>query len=89
VLGGMALAPGASCLVLILTARDRWTTRCGVFDAGAMITCKALPHGGGSGPHPRLGCRRPSGNAPVRSYADPERLDTKSGRVVVDGAQLS
>jgi len=73
--------------VLILTARDRWSDKVQGFDAGADDTWQSPSTWRRFWPHPRL-LRRAVGHATSEMYAD-RAADTKSGRVVVDGAPLS
>lgn len=71
--------------VLILTARDRWSDKVQGFDAGADDYVTKPFHMEELLARLRALLRRASGHATNEIICGPVRLDTKGGRVVVDG----
>ena len=74
--------------VLILTARDRWSDKVQGFDAGADDYVAKPFHMEEVLARIRALLRRASGHATNEIVCGPVRLDTKAGRVVVDGAPI-
>ena len=74
--------------VLILTARDRWSDKVQGFDAGADDYVAKPFHMEEVLARIRALLRRAVGHATSEIVCGPVRLDTKSGRVVVDGAPI-
>ncbi len=74
--------------VLILTARDRWSDKVQGFDAGADDYVTKPFHMEEVLARIRALLRRAAGHATSEITCGPVRLDTKSGRVVVDGAPV-
>ena len=79
---------GRSTPVLILTARDRWSDKVQGFDAGADDYVAKPFHMEEVLARIRALLRRASGHATNEIICGPVRLDTKAGRVVVDGAPI-
>ena len=71
--------------VLILTARDRWSDKVKGFDAVAVDYVPKPFHMEEVLARLRALIRRASGHATNELVCGPVRLDSKSGRVVVDG----
>jgi two-component system OmpR family response regulator len=78
-------AAGHKMPVLILTARDRWSDKVQGFDAGADDYVAKPFHMEEVLARLRALLRRATGHATSELVCGPVRLDTKSGRVVVDG----
>ncbi|MCW6506523.1 response regulator transcription factor [Lichenifustis flavocetrariae] len=78
-------AAGKITPVLILTARDRWSDKVRGFDAGADDYVAKPFHMEEVLARIRALLRRATGHATVELVAGPVRLDTRAGRVVVDG----
>jgi two-component system, OmpR family, response regulator len=76
---------GRTMPVLILTARDRWSDKVKGFDAGADDYVPKPFHMEEVLARLRALIRRASGHATNELVCGPVRLDSKSGRVVVDG----
>lgn len=76
---------GKSMPVLILTARDRWSDKVQGFDAGADDYVAKPFHMEEVLARLRALLRRASGHASSELSCGPLRLDTRSGRVSVDG----
>ncbi|WP_020179049.1 response regulator transcription factor [Methylopila sp. M107] len=74
--------------VLILTARDRWSDKVQGFDAGADDYVPKPFHMEEILARIRALLRRASGHASSELLCGPVRLDTRSGRVTVDGAAV-
>jgi two-component system OmpR family response regulator len=74
--------------VLILTARDRWSDKVQGFDAGADDYVAKPFHMEEVLARLRALLRRATGHATNELTCGPVRLDTKAGRVVVDGAPV-
>ena len=74
--------------VLILTARDRWSDKVQGFDAGADDYVAKPFHLEEVLARLRALLRRAAGHATNELTCGPVRLDTKAGRVVVDGAPI-
>lgn len=74
--------------VLILTARDRWSDKVQGFDAGADDYVSKPFHMEEVLARLRALLRRAAGHATSELTCGPVRLDTKAGRVVVDGAPV-
>jgi two-component system OmpR family response regulator len=81
-------AAGRITPVLILTARDRWSEKVQGFDAGADDYVAKPFHMEELLARIRALLRRATGHATNEIACGPVRLDTKSGRVVVDGAPI-
>jgi two-component system OmpR family response regulator len=81
-------AGGRSMPVLILTARDRWSEKVQGFDAGADDYVAKPFHMEELLARIRALLRRATGHATNELVCGSVRLDTKSGRVVVDGAPV-
>lgn len=71
--------------VLILTARDRWSEKVEGFDAGADDYLAKPFHMEELLARLRALLRRATGHASAEIVCGPVRLDTKAGRVIVDG----
>src|SRR5215204_2371487 len=71
--------------VLILTARDRWSDKVQGFDAGADDYVTKPFHMEELLAHVRALLRRAAGHATSEIACGPVRLDTRAGRVIVDG----
>jgi two-component system OmpR family response regulator len=78
-------AAGRMMPVLILTARDRWSEKVEGFDAGADDYVAKPFHMEEVLARLRALVRRATGHASAEIVCGPVRLDTKAGRVVVDG----
>jgi two-component system OmpR family response regulator len=78
-------AAGRTMPVLILTARDRWSDKVQGFDAGADDYVAKPFHMEEILARLRALLRRAAGHATSEFACGPVRLDTKAGRVVVDG----
>jgi two-component system, OmpR family, response regulator len=87
VLEGMRSA-GRMAPVLILTARDRWSDKVRGFDAGADDYVAKPFHMEEVLARLRALVRRASGHATAELVCGPVRLDTRAGRVVVDGTAV-
>ncbi|CAH1656850.1 Response regulator protein CarR [Hyphomicrobiales bacterium] len=74
--------------VLILTARDRWSDKVQGFDAGADDYVAKPFHMEEVLARLRALLRRAAGHATSELSCGPVRLDTRSGRVVVDGTAI-
>ena len=81
-------AAGRKMPVLILTARDRWSDKVQGFDAGADDYVPKPFHMEEVLARLRALMRRAAGHATSDIVCGPIRLDTKSGRVVVDGTAV-
>ncbi len=81
-------AAGRVMPVLILTARDRWSEKVQGFDAGADDYVSKPFHMEEVLARIRALLRRTTGHATNEIICGPVRLDTKAGRVVVDGAPI-
>jgi two-component system OmpR family response regulator len=81
-------AAGRVMPVLILTARDRWSDKVQGFDAGADDYVAKPFHMEEVLARIRALLRRAAGHATNEIVCGPVRLDTKAGRVVVDGAPV-
>jgi two-component system, OmpR family, response regulator len=81
-------AAGRTTPVLILTARDRWSEKVQGFDAGADDYVSKPFHLEEVLARIRALLRRATGHATNEIICGPVRLDTKAGRVVVDGAPV-
>jgi two-component system OmpR family response regulator len=81
-------AAGRTMPVLILTARDRWSEKVQGFDAGADDYVAKPFHMEELLARIRALLRRATGHATSELVCGSVRLDTKSGRVVVDGAPI-
>jgi two-component system OmpR family response regulator len=81
-------AAGRAMPVLILTARDRWSEKVQGFDAGADDYVAKPFHMEEVLARIRALLRRATGHATNEIVCGPVRLDTKAGRVVVDGAPV-
>jgi two-component system OmpR family response regulator len=81
-------ASGRITPVLILTARDRWSEKVQGFDAGADDYVAKPFHMEELLARIRALLRRATGHATNEIACGVVRLDTKSGRVVVDGAPV-
>ena len=79
---------GRMAPVLLLTARDRWSDKVRGFDAGADDYVAKPFHMEEVLARLRALVRRASGHATAELVAGPVRLDTRAGRVVVDGAAI-
>lgn len=79
---------GKTMPVLILTARDRWSDKVQGFDAGADDYVPKPFHMEEILARIRALLRRASGHASSEILCGPVRLDTRSGRVTVDGAAI-
>ena len=76
---------GRKMPVIILTARDRWSDKVQGFDAGADDYVTKPFHIEELLARVRALLRRATGHATSEIACGPVRLDTRSGRVVVDG----
>ncbi|MFC7053799.1 response regulator transcription factor [Hansschlegelia quercus] len=76
---------GRSTPVLILTARDRWSDKVQGFDAGADDYVAKPFHMEEILARVRALLRRASGHASSELLCGPVRLDTRAGRVTIDG----
>ncbi len=74
--------------VLILTARDRWSDKVAGFDAGADDYVSKPFHMEEVLARVRALLRRSAGHATSELSCGPLMLDTKSARVMIDGAQI-
>ena len=81
-------AGGKPTPVLILTARDRWSDKVRGFDAGADDYVAKPFHMEEVLARLRALLRRAAGHASSELVAGPVRLDTRAGRVVVDGSAV-
>lgn len=81
-------ASGRDMPVLILTARDRWSEKVQGFDAGADDYVPKPFHMEEVLARIRALLRRSAGHATNEIVCGAVRLDTKAGRVVVDGAPV-
>ena len=81
-------AAGRTMPVLILTARDRWSDKVQGFDAGADDYVAKPFHIEEVWRALRALLRRATGHASSELTCGPVRLDTRSGRVLVDGNQI-
>lgn len=81
-------AAGRDMPVLILTARDRWSDKVQGFDAGADDYVAKPFHMEEVLARIRALLRRATGHATNEIICGAVRLDTKAGRVVVDGAPV-
>ena len=79
---------GRKMPVLILTARDRWSDKVAGFDAGADDYVAKPFHMEEVLARIRALLRRAAGHATSDLVCGSVRLDTKAGRVVVDGAPV-
>lgn len=79
---------GKTTPVLILTARDRWSDKVQGFDAGADDYVPKPFHMEEILARIRALLRRASGHASSEILCGPVRLDTRSGRVTVDGSAI-
>ena len=78
-------AAGRTVPVLILTARDRWSDKVRGFDAGADDYVAKPFHMEEVLARVRALLRRAAGHATAELSCGPVTLDTRAGRVVVDG----
>ncbi len=76
---------GLKTPVIILTARDRWSDKVQGFDAGADDYVVKPFHMEELVARVRALLRRATGHATSEIACGPVRLDTRSGRVIVDG----
>ncbi len=81
-------AAGRTMPVLILTARDRWSDKVQGFDVGADDYVAKPFHIEEVLARIRALLRRATGHASNELTCGPVRLDTRSGRVLVDGNQI-
>jgi two-component system, OmpR family, response regulator len=81
-------AAGRVMPVLILTARDRWSDKVQGFDVGADDYVAKPFHIEEVLARIRALLRRSTGHASSELVCGPVRLDTRSGRVLVDGNQV-
>lgn len=79
---------GRTAPVLILTARDRWSEKVQAFDAGADDYVTKPFHMEELLARLRALVRRSAGHATSDLVCGPVRLDTKGGRVSVDGKAI-
>ena len=79
---------GRTMPVLILTARDGWSEKVRGFDAGAVDYVTKPFHLEEVLARLRALTRRATGHASAELVCGPVRLDTKAGRVHVDGAPI-
>ena len=79
---------GRTMPVLILTARDRWSDKVQGFDAGADDYVAKPFHMEEVLARLRALLRRAAGHATSELIAGPVRLDSRAGRVTVDGAAI-
>ena len=78
---------GVKTPVIILTARDRWSDKVDGFDAGADDYVTKPFHMEELMARVRALLRRAAGHATSQIACGPVTLDTRSGKVFVDGAQ--
>ncbi len=76
---------GIKTPVLLLTARDRWSDKVQGFDAGADDYVAKPFHMEEVLAHVRALLRRAAGHASSDLSCGPVKLDTRAGRVIVDG----
>ena len=81
-------AAGRKMPILVLTARDRWSDKVRAFDAGADDYVTKPFHVEEILARLRALLRRATGHASSEIACGPERLDTRSGRVHVDGQEV-
>jgi two-component system OmpR family response regulator len=79
---------GVKAPVIILTARDRWSDKVSGFDAGADDYVTKPFHMEELLARIRALLRRATGHASSEIVCGPVRLDTRSGRVSVDGTPI-
>ncbi|MGX9984007.1 response regulator transcription factor [Methylobacterium fujisawaense] len=79
---------GLKTPVIILTARDRWSDKVDGFDAGADDYVTKPFHMEELMARVRALLRRAAGHATSQIACGPVTLDTRSGKVFVDGAQV-
>ena len=79
---------GVKTPVIILTARDRWSDKVDGFDAGADDYVTKPFHMEELLARVRALLRRAAGHATSQIACGPVTLDTRSGKVFVDGAQV-
>ncbi|MCJ2126528.1 response regulator transcription factor [Methylobacterium sp. J-077] len=79
---------GVKTPVIILTARDRWSDKVDGFDAGADDYVTKPFHMEELMARVRALLRRAAGHASSQIACGPVILDTRSGKVFVDGAQV-
>ncbi len=79
---------GVKTPVIILTARDRWSDKVDGFDAGADDYVTKPFHMEELMARVRAILRRAAGHASSQIACGPVTLDTRSGRVFVDGAPI-
>ena len=79
---------GVKTPVIILTARDRWSDKVDGFDAGADDYVTKPFHMEELMARVRALLRRAAGHATSQIACGPVTLDTRSGKVFVDGAQV-
>ena len=79
---------GRAMPVLILTARDRWSDKVEGFDAGADDYVSKPFHMEEVLARLRALVRRAAGHASSEMAVGPVRLDSRAGRVTVDGAPI-
>ncbi|MHB2211713.1 response regulator transcription factor [Methylobacterium sp. CM6257] len=79
---------GVKTPVIILTARDRWSDKVDGFDAGADDYVTKPFHMEELMARVRALLRRAAGHASSQISCGPVTLDTRSGKVFVDGAQV-
>jgi two-component system OmpR family response regulator len=79
---------GVKTPVIILTARDRWSDKVDGFDAGADDYVTKPFHMEELLARVRALLRRAAGHASSQIACGPVTLDTRSGKVFVDGAQV-
>jgi two-component system OmpR family response regulator len=79
---------GKTMPILVLTARDRWSDKVSAFDAGADDYVTKPFHLEELLARVRALLRRATGHATSELVCGPVRLDTRSGRVVVDGTPV-
>lgn len=79
---------GRKLPVIILTARDRWSDKVQGFDAGADDYVTKPFHMEELLARVRALLRRSTGHATSEIVCGPVRLDTRSGRVAVDGSPV-
>jgi two-component system OmpR family response regulator len=82
---GLPKMDGSAMPVLILTARDRWSDKVQGFDAGADDYVAKPFHLEEVLARVRALLRRSAGHAKSEFTCGPVRLDTRTGRVAVDG----
>ncbi|MBV8765247.1 MAG: response regulator transcription factor, partial [Hyphomicrobiales bacterium] len=79
---------GKTMPILVLTARDRWSDKVNAFDAGADDYVTKPFHLEELLARVRALLRRATGHATSELVCGPVKLDTRSGRVVVDGTAV-